>query len=88
MGLAHFYDDLYKVITLEQIGQRIDYKYDCYRRYLSARPLSEQQRAVQELGIRYYEQVVRLDPGNQDEARYLRELRQGSRDSGWFYCGD
>ena len=33
--LAGFYDDLYKVLTLEEDGRRIAYKYDCYKAYLT-----------------------------------------------------
>ena len=35
---AHFYDDVYKLITLEEAGQRIGYKFDCYDTYLKAQP--------------------------------------------------
>ena len=36
--LAGFYDDLYKVLTLEEDGRRIAYKYDCYKAYLTVDP--------------------------------------------------
>jgi hypothetical protein len=88
VALAHFYDDLYKVIKLEEAGQRIDYKYDCYKAYLSAEPLAEQRLAAQDAGIRNYERLLDLLRENDDEARYLAELRSGDNLWRWFYCGD
>ncbi len=85
--LAHFYDDLYKLIRLEQTGPRIEYKFDCYERYLTGQPLSEQRQTARESAIRYYELLVELLPRNADQARYLEDLRQ-ERAHGWFYCSD
>ena len=85
--VAHFYDDLFKVITLEEAGQRIGYKFDCYDTYLKAQPLAEQRQRARESAIRHYERLVDLLPRNADQARYLADLRQ-ERSHGWFYCGD
>jgi hypothetical protein len=87
LALAHFYDDLYKVIRREEAGRRIDYKYDCYKAYLTQDDLSQQARIAQELGIRYYEQLLRRLPRNEDEARRLANLRTG-KEGAWFYCSD
>ena len=87
MALAHFYDDLFKVVALEIAGRRVDYKYDCYRAHLNESPLLEQQRTAQQLAIRYYERLLELLPGNETGESHLSSLREG-RASGWFYCGD
>ena len=55
--LAGFYDDLYKVITLEEDGRRTDYKYDCYKTYLTVKPLPEQRQIARESAIRHYERL-------------------------------
>ena len=87
-ALAHFYDDLYKAIRLEETGERIDYKYDCFKAYVKAEPLPEQRSAAQESGIRYYEQLLRLLPQNEYETKYLADLRAGNNPRRWFFCGD
>lgn len=88
MALAHFYHDLYEVIQLEEAGQRGDYKDHCYKPYLKGTPLTEQAKAAQELGIHYYQRLLELLPGNEDEKRHLDDLREGKRTYYSFYCGD
>ena len=85
--LAGFYDDLYKVLTLEEDGRRIAYKYDCYKAYLTVEPLPEQRRIARESAIRHYERLVELLPLYADFQRYLVDLRE-DRTHGWFNCGD
>ena len=85
--LAGFYDDLYKVLTLEEDGRRIAYKYDCYKAYLTVEPLPEQRRIARESAIRHYERLVELLPLYADFKRYLVDLRE-DRTHGWFNCGD
>ena len=85
--LAGFYDDLYKVLTLEEAGRRIAYKYDCYKAYLTVEPLPEQRRIARESAIRHYERLVELLPLYADFKRYLVDLRE-DRTHGWFNCGD
>ena len=84
---AHFYNDLYQVVALEQSGRRIDYKFECYNRYITAQPLSVQRATAREAAIRYYERLVELLPMEVNQARYLEDLRQESP-HGWFFCGD
>ena len=85
--LAGFYDDLYKVLTLEEDGRRIAYKYDCYKAYLTVELLPEQRRIARESAIRHYERLVELLPLYADFKRYLVDLRE-DRTHGWFNCGD
>ncbi len=88
---AHFYDDVYKLITLEEVGaravQQMRYKFDCYDTYLTAQPLAEQRQRARESAIRHYERLVDLLPRNAYQALYLADLRQ-EKSHGWFYCGD
>lgn len=87
-ALAYFYDDLYKVIQLEEAGARVNYKYDCYQAYISSAPLEEQRLTVQQAGIRNYERLLERLHGNKSEEQDLRELREGNNLYRWFYCAD
>ena len=86
--LAGFYDDLYKVITLEEDGRRTDYKYDCYKTYLTAKPLPEQRQIARESAIRHYERLFELLPLYADLKPHLVDLREDRPTRGWFNCGD
>lgn len=86
-ALAHFYDDLFKVIRLEESGRRVDYKHACYKPYLSGRPLHEQRLAAQEAGVKLYRRLVDLLPANPGVKQQLAALSTGTT-SGWFYCAD
>ena len=86
--LAGFYDDLYKVITLEEDGRRTDYKYDCYKTYLTAKPLPEQRQIARESAIRHYERLFELLPLYADLKPHLVGLREDRPTRGWFNCGD
>lgn len=87
LTLAYFYDDLYKIIRLEETGRRVDYKYECYKPYLSDRPLAEQRRTAQESGVKFYGRLVELLPQSEAMKRQLSGLARGTT-SGWFYCAD
>jgi hypothetical protein len=84
--LAYFYDDLYKVIRFELAGERIDYKYSCYQRFLSNRP-REQLTIAQQSAILYYRKAIALLPGDWYLPDRLREMEKGP-DNGWHYCAD
>jgi hypothetical protein len=84
--LAYFYDDLYKVIRFELAGERIDYKYSCYQRFLSNRP-REQLTVAQQSAILYYRKAIALLPGDRYLPDRLREMEKGP-DNGWHYCAD
>jgi len=88
LALATFYDDLYKVIKLEQEDRRIDYKYDCFKSYLKGTPLDEQARAAREAGIQYYQKLLQLKPSDEFLASQLATLREGKDDSSWSNCPD
>jgi hypothetical protein len=86
-ALAHFHDDLFKTIRLEETGRRVDYKYACYKPYLSGRPLQQQRLAAQEAGVKLYRRLVGLLPANQVVKQQLADLANGTT-NGWFYCAD
>ncbi len=85
--LAHFYDDLSKVILLEQAGRRIEYKYDCFAPFLTAEPLDEQRRRAREPALRHYRRVMEAYPSHRGLKRVLENLRQ-EKTRTWFHCLD
>jgi hypothetical protein len=85
--LAHFYDDLFKVITLEETGRRVGYKYDCFVPYLTSQPLAVQRRAAQEAGVRAYERLIALRPEIPAIKNELSALRNGTT-MPWHSCAD
>jgi hypothetical protein len=85
--LAHFYDDLFKVIKLEETGGRIGYKYDCFAPYLTSRPLHDQRRAAQEAGVRAYERLIALRPEVSEIREELSALKNGTTKA-WHFCAD
>jgi hypothetical protein len=87
-ALAGFYDDLFKVIKLEETGDRIDYKYDCFQPYIKSAPLAEQARAAQEAGIRYYQKLQQLRPDDESIVANLARLREGKDYHSWSSCPD
>ena len=84
---ARFYDDLFKVIKLEETGGRIGYKYECFVPYLTARPLAEQRRAAQEAGVRTYERLIALRPTIHEIRDAQSALRKGTTIA-WHSCAD
>jgi hypothetical protein len=85
--LAHFYDDLFKVISLEETGGRVGYKYDCFLPYLTSRPLAEQRRAAQEAGLRAYERLIALRQGISAIKDEMSALKDGTTRA-WHSCAD
>ena len=85
--LAHFYDDLFKVIRLEETGSRVGYKYDCFAPHLTSQPLPDQRRAAQEAGVRAYERLIVLHPEISAIKDELSALRNGTTRA-WHFCAD
>jgi hypothetical protein len=85
--VAHFYDDLFKVIRLEENGGRVGYKYDCFLPYLTTQPLADQRRAAQEAGVRAYERLIALRPEIGRIKDELSALKNGTT-TAWHSCAD
>ena len=85
--LAYVYDDLFKVIKLEETAGRVGYKYDCFAPYLTSQPLADQRRAAQEAGVRAYERLIALRPEISAIKEALSALRNGTTRA-WHSCAD
>jgi len=85
--LAHFQDDLYKLLRDMLKGQEADYKKECYGPYLSSKPYREQLRAARDLGVVYYRRVLALRPKETRAGEDLPQLLNGNSIS-WFFCPD
>jgi hypothetical protein len=84
--LAFFYDDLYKMIQQVLDGNTTDYKYDCYKQFISTRP-QEQLTIARQSAINYYRQAIARLPNDELLPDALRRIETG-RENGWFFCGD
>jgi hypothetical protein len=89
LELAHFRDDLFKVIRgiLAGEAEALEYKYDCYAAYLTKQPYREQLRAAQKAGIVNYRRFLVLRPADELARESLAELSKGSSEA-WFFWPD
>jgi hypothetical protein len=87
LELAHFQDDLYKLLRDLLQGQEADYKRRCYGSFLSLKPYPEQLRAAQASGVAYYRRVLVLRPQDSRAKEDLLQLLNGNSIS-WFFCPD
>ena len=89
LTLAHFYDDLYKMVrdSMKGAGQMVDYKIGCIVPYFTRAPLRDQMRAARDSAIRYYDRAVAMRPGDRLAREASTEFRKGDADL-WWFCPD
>jgi hypothetical protein len=83
--LAHFHDDLFKV--LKGGGRVHAYKRECYQPYVTRRPIEEQMRAAQRIGLTHYRAALEIRPADQRVRESMRALSLGGTTTGYF-CAD
>ena len=84
--LAFFYDDLHKVIRSVIEGDVTEYKYECYKRFLSPNA-KEQLPIARRSAIRYYRQALAAQPTDENLTSFLADIERGENHA-WFFCGD
>jgi len=87
LALGNFQSDLFQVIQGAESGDRENYKYECYRAFVTNAPLSAQRRQAQASAIEHYGALTRLRPDVHEFADWLAQARRG-RFEGWHYCAD
>jgi hypothetical protein len=87
LAVANFFADLFKVIEAEEAGERIEYKYECFKTYITKDPLPGQRTNAQAQAVEHYTALARLRPDIGTLAEWLAELQHGES-RGWHYCAD
>jgi hypothetical protein len=87
LALAGFYSDLVRILEHLHDGATPDYKYECYRQYVDARPLALQRAEARAQAIDHASTLTRLEPKVSWFRELLRDVSAGSRNS-WHYCAD
>ena len=79
LTLAHFYDDLFKLLQ-DRIdrGRSAGYKEDCFARYVTAEPLADQRRRIQQTGLGHYNRAATLSPGDASIRASTEKLQRGT----------
>jgi len=87
LTLAHFYDDLFKLLQSRIAGRSVWYKEDCFARYVTTEPITAQLRTAQQTGLAYYDRAA-IERRGDASIRASRDALQRGRTSSWFFCHD
>jgi hypothetical protein len=87
--LAHFYDDLNKMVRDSMKGPNnvIGYRMPCFKPYFTTEPLADQFAAARDSALRYYNRALNLIPQN-PALREQRLLINGGNNSSWYLCNE
>lgn len=85
--LADFNKDLFMVLRNDLRNSPRDYKYDCFRPYISKSPHFVQMNRAKSEAIKFYKKVLAVNPHNIRATEFLKEINDGTVD-GWSFCAD
>ncbi|MDH4286429.1 MAG: hypothetical protein OEV26_03300 [Gallionella sp.] len=88
--IGNFYDDLYKVLKFTN-KERVDYKFDCFSKYINKKSLSVQIENARQSAIKYYTNVLALHSDNSSSNETIKEWLtnlKSHNSEGWHYCSD
>lgn len=86
--IGNFYDDLFKALKSKETK---DYKYDCFSKYMSDKPLTAQIENARKLAIKYYTKVLALRSDNIAANKSIEKWKgnlESGESEGWHFCGD
>lgn len=83
LTLGGFYKDLYMVLR----DNLRDYKYDCFKRYISGEPYEKQMRRAKRLAESYYRLLLAIDSSDSRNKEILSQIKDGTVRA-WSFCGD
>jgi hypothetical protein len=83
MIIADFHKDLLMVLR----DDLHDYKYDCFKPYITATPRSGQMKRARTVAVAHYERVLDGNPSNARARKSLDEISDGTINS-WSFCAD
>ncbi len=94
--LGDFYCDLFKVVIGIQGKKDLDYKLDCFRKYVKTTDLDTQAARARRLSISYYAQALATAPAGWKETtdvQHRHSVMEGSNlklmeELGWSFCAD
>ena len=66
---------------------RRDYKYDCYKPYITRSPIHAQKQQARRMALTYYQKALEIDPLNQD-LRALSNDVDSEAVKVWSFCAD
>lgn len=85
--LADFHKDLFMVLRNDLQKSPRDYKYDCFRAYISKSSRFVQMNRAKSEAIKFYEKVLAVNPHNIRATEFLKEINDGTI-GGWSFCAD
>lgn len=89
--IAGFFTDLYMICRDEDPATRrnepVDYKLECYKSYISRKPLAEQREQARKIAVSYYRKYLKLRPNDAGQAVRLQQVIDGTIE-GWSFCAD
>jgi hypothetical protein len=87
VNLAHFYDDLSKMVRDSLAGPNkvLGYRMACFKPYFTKSPLDSQFVAARDSSVRYYNKALNLIPQN-PSLREQRLLINGGNNFNWYFC--
>ena len=81
--IADFHKDLFMVLRDNQS----DYKYDCYKSYITKSPIQAQKQQARRIALAYYGKALEIDPTNED-LRALSNDVDSETVKVWSFCAD
>lgn len=81
--IADFHKDLFMVLR----DNHRDYKYDCFKPYITKASYREQMSHAKSVAQSYYQKVLALNPNNNSARESLERINKGKINA-WSFCAD
>lgn len=79
--IADFHKDLFMVLR----DKNQDYKYDCYKPYVTKQPIKTQKERAKRTALKYYR--LEIEPSNQEVNTFLHNV-DNETVKAWSFCAD